>query len=224
MSSMAKQALWNAKAPAKLAARLVGLAALPVLPGTPPMEAKLVGKALPAEFGLAVRAEMGRLPLPRLPRRRATSSCAPSPASRSAVFPRGGRAGPRACPPSASSSTASWSSRSAARSPSTRCRCGCIRPRAASASSPRDAGDAHPVRLPGDRTATALLELPLDERRAALETFIAAIRRRAGACGSRRSPAIASEAERWLARPVARWTASSPSASTAPTCRASARC
>ena len=61
--------------------------ALPLRVDYPPMEAKLVD-ALPDGRRLAIRAQVGRLPLPRVPGRRRRSTCARRPASRStATFP-----------------------------------------------------------------------------------------------------------------------------------------
>ena len=59
----------------------IGLRSLPIKLDTPPMEAQARRRAAGGD-GLAVRAEVGRLPLPRLPRRRRGRARSPSRASR----------------------------------------------------------------------------------------------------------------------------------------------
>ena len=149
---------------------------------------------------LAVRAEMGWLPLPRLPRRRRGRAAGRNRASRSRrYFPemvaalRGARRRRASC------STASWPSRSATRCPSTRCRCACIRPRAASASSrPRRRRCSSCSTCCSTPTGKSLLDAPLTERRAALEAFYELARR------SERARALARHPRPREARALAR--------------------
>ena len=118
--------------------RQTGLAGLAVPAGTPPMEARLVD-GLPDEPGLAVRAEMGRLSLPGLPGRRRGRPPGQVGQAAGALFPGGGRVVCGSC----RSERFVLDGELAipvgeALCPSTPCRCACIRPRAASASSPRE--------------------------------------------------------------------------------------
>ena len=172
---------------------------LPIEPPFPPMAALLVGE-IPVGRRVAVRAQVGRLPVPRL--RDGDRGRAPvqGGSAARALFPGSRR---RRGPPGrrrASSWTARSSSPSARSSLSTISSSASIRPRAASASSRRSTPALYVVfDLLVDEKGRSLVARPLEERRRLLEAFA---RRHFG--DGRRLPALAGRprtlraAGRWL--------------------------
>ena len=99
----------------------------PRLPPVKPMLAKAIYE-VPRTGGLLVRAQVGRLPLPGVPRRRRRRAVELHRPAAEPLLPRDGR---RACGPScptAAWSTASWWSSPATASTSTPCSCGSTPP------------------------------------------------------------------------------------------------
>ena len=112
------------------------MAASAIAPPIEPMLAKLADE-LPDRRRVPVRAEVGRVSRDRLSRRRRRLHPEPRPAAARSLLSRAARRRCSAACRTAACSTARSSSRRRAGSTSTRCSCGCIRPRRASPSSRR---------------------------------------------------------------------------------------
>ena len=160
------------------------------------MEAKLVAE-LPEELGWQFEPKWDGFRSSRSARAIRSISGRNRASRWGAIFPKSWpcwRASSRA----GSSSTASWQSRSATRSPSMRYRCASIPAESRIKKlAGRDAGDPHPVRHAARHGGNSLIEDPLVKRRAALERFYKAAGQ---AEGMKLSPCTADrkQAERWL--------------------------
>ena len=156
------------------AVHVPGIARAAIAPPIEPMLAKLADP-LPRRRSLPVRTEVGRLPRPRLPRRRRHLHPEPRPGAARRYFP--------SCTTCLTALAAGLRARRRDRhrrrrtgSTSTRCSCACTRPRRASRSSPRGSPSAFVafdlLAVDGDETCATRRRA---ERRAAAR---AAARRR----------------------------------------------